>query len=107
MSFKNKKVTKKLFNQIMKEGFSFYGTFFVFKLIKNYNNPQYAIVAPKNIAKMAVERNKLRKRGYSALRGFDVKNSQGILFYKRKEKNIPFDEIKKDIEFLLKKAKLI
>lgn len=107
MFLKKKKVTKKLFEQIMKNGVVFYGSFFVFRVFVNLDTPQYAFVAPKNIAKTAVARNKLRRRGYGALREFSVKNSQGIFFYKKNTTNIPFIEIKKDINFLLKKAKII
>ena len=107
MFLNNKKVTKKLFDQIMREGVCFYGTFFTFRVIINKNNPKYAIVAPKSVAKTAVDRNKLKRVGYSALRGFGIKNSQGILFYKKNNLKIPFVEIKKDINFLLNKAKLI
>lgn len=108
MFLKNKKVTKKLFSQIMKEGFVVSTSLFVFKFLKNSNNAQYAFVVSKAVAKKAILRNKLRRRGYSALRQFPVNNSQGIFFYKKNNKDpISFIELKKNIDFLLKKAKII
>lgn len=107
MSLKKKKVTKKLFEQIMKKGAIFYGSFLVFRVIINLDSPQYAFVAPKNIAKTAVVRNKLRRRGYRALRDYNVNSGQGIFFYKKNTTKISFSEIKKDVSFLLKKARII
>jgi ribonuclease P protein component len=107
MFLKKKKVTKELFGQIMKKGAVFAGSFFVFRVFVNLNLPQYAFVVPKSMAKKAVIRNKLRRRGYSALRAFSVKNSQGIFFYKKNDIEIPFDKLKNDIDFLLKKSMVI
>ncbi len=92
----------------MKEGFVLSTPLFVFRFIKNKDKAQYAFVAPKGVAKKAVTRNRLRRRGYGVLRQFPINNSQGIFFYKKNNYDkIPFMELKKDVDLLLKKAKII
>lgn len=104
MLSKNKRVTKELFQKIMKAGGSLGSPFFLFRYIKS-DKPQYAFVAPKGVAKKAVDRNKLRRIGYNALNLSSLKNFSGIFFYKKQGKNASPQEIKEDIESLLKRIK--
>lgn len=103
---KKKRVTKDIFQLIMDKGNIVYGSFFTLHYIKQ-DSPQYAIVAPKKIAKTAVERNALRRQGYNILKTFDLKAEAGILFYKKEALNTKIDELKKDIDYIFKKAKII
>lgn len=41
---------------------------FKFILVKDQKEPKISFIAPKNIAKLAVKRNSLRRKGYSVLR---------------------------------------
>ncbi|HUC88873.1 MAG TPA: ribonuclease P protein component [Candidatus Paceibacterota bacterium] len=101
---KNKRVTKELFQKIIKTGGSLSGLFFIFRYI-NSNAPRYAFVVPKSVAKKAVDRNKLRRIGYRAMFPYLSKNISGIFFYKKSGKQASFQEIKSDIENLFKKLK--
>lgn len=103
---KKKRVTKELFHIIMKNGKVISGSVFLFRYITQ-NNPQYAFVAPKSVAKNAVTRNFLRKQGYSAIRSFKVISGAGIFFYKKELKKANFSEIKEDIRKILQKAHII
>jgi len=102
MLSKKKRVTKELFQTIMKVGGTLSGSFFVFRYIKQ-NNPQYAFVAPKKVAKRAVDRNKLRRQGYNALRSFKLKGYAGIFFYKKQTKAVSFKDIKEEVGLILSK----
>jgi len=115
MLVKNNRVTKTVFQNIMKEGLFLSGSLFTFRYIyqKSLN---CAFVAPKSVSKKAVTRNKLRRQGYSALRSSlstsptgvkttGMKNIACIFFYKKQAKNASFQEIKNDIENILKKIK--
>lgn len=82
------------------------GSFFVFRYIKQAD-PQYAVVAPKKLAKIAVKRNSLRRKAYNILRFYSLKSGSGIFFYKKEGITASQVEIKKDIEFLLKKTGMI
>lgn len=101
---KKKRATKELFLSIMKNGEVLYGSFFVFRYIKQ-DRPQYAFVAPKSVARKATERNKLRRLGYNAIRSIEAKNVAGLFFYKKQGVVASKEEIKNEIIFLLKKIK--
>lgn len=103
---KKKRVTKEIFQTIMEKGNIIPGSFFVFRYIKQ-DQPQYAFVAPKKIAKGAVERNSLRRAGYNILRLYNLKTNAGIFFYKKEALSVDNDKIRKDIEFIIKKAGII
>lgn len=103
---KKKRVKKDTFQTIMEKGSIVSGSFFILHYLKQ-NFPQYAFVVSKKIAKTAVKRNSLRRKGYNILRLYDLKSFAGIFFYKKEALNASFVEIEKDVDFLLKKAKII
>ena len=103
---KKKRVTKNTFKIIMDKGSIVSGSFFVLHYIKQ-ESPQYAFVAPKKIAKTAVLRNSLRRKGYNAIRSYDLKSCAGILFFKKEAIAASILDIKKDLDFILKKARII
>ena len=103
---KKKRVTKSTFQTIMGKGGVVSGSFFVLHYIKQ-NIPQYAFVVPKKIAKTAVKRNSLRRMGYNILRSYNITSCAGIFFFKKEALIAPIFEIKKDVDFILKKAKII
>lgn len=103
---KKKRITKELFNIIMKTGKGTPGAFFTFRHTIS-PTPHYAVVAPKAVAKGAVLRNKLRRAGYRALSVFPIKSGSGIFFYKKEALKATGEELKTDIEQLLKKAKFL
>jgi len=90
----------------MEKGNVVYGSFFILRYLKQKLG-EYAFVAPKKIAKTAVKRNELRRKGYNILRLYDLKPFAGIFFYKKEALNATNIDIKKDIEIILKKIKLI
>lgn len=106
MLSKKKRVTKEIFQTIMDKGIIVSGSFFVLRYIKQ-DNPQYVFVAPKKIAKTAVKRNSLRRKGYNMLRLYKLMSNTGIFFYKKEALLATTIEIKKDLDFILKKAKII
>ncbi|MCX6754160.1 MAG: ribonuclease P protein component [Candidatus Nomurabacteria bacterium] len=103
---KKKRITKDIFQTILKKGNIVSGSFFLFRYIKE-SNPRYVFVVSKKIAKTATQRNSLRRRGYNILRQFKLKNCAGIFFYKKEALHVSIGELKKDIDFILEKIKLI
>ena len=103
---KNNRVTKELFQSVMKNGKVLTGPLFLFRYIPQ-KTAQYAFVAPKNVAKQAVLRNKLRRQGYSALRqNPKIPSVLGVFFYKKGSKEASFDALKTDINSILSKINL-
>lgn len=90
----------------MEKGSIVSGSFFLLRYLKQ-PVPAYAFVAPKKIAKTAVKRNSLRRIGYNILRSYDLESCTGIFFYKKEALVASPLEIKKDIDSLLKKARII
>lgn len=105
MLSKKKRVTKKDFHNLMKEGKTFSTQLFLFFFVKK-EFPQYAFVAPKNLFKKAVKRNKFRRIGYNVLRSIPLKQGSGIFFYKKQSITATTEEIKENILFILKKTGL-
>lgn len=77
---KKNRVNTKEVEKIFKTGKSVASLVLTFKYIKN-NTPgvKISFIAPKNIAKLAVQRNLLRRRGYLALKKYLHQFPAGIL----------------------------
>jgi len=103
---KNKRLDKKTLTGIMNEKRVFSSRLLLF-FYKNSDKPQYSFVAPKNIFKSAVMRNKQRRIGYNILRKIDIRAGSGVFFYKKESKLAPKGEIEKDVIFILKKVKFL
>lgn len=107
---KKKRVTKDLFQSVMKTGKMLSSPLFVFRYLPTQDGPKkeirYAVVAPKSVAKKATDRNKLRRQGYNAIRTTPIQSGIGIFFYKKQAKNIDFSQIKDEIAMLVAKSKL-
>ncbi len=72
MLSKINRLSKKDVDYLFKDGKSSFSGFFTFKFIKNINSlpPKVAFIVPKSIAKKAVLRNLLRRKGYSAVKKY-------------------------------------
>ncbi len=93
----DKKAVEKVFNS----GKFINSTFLTFKFIltKDPSPPRISFIAPKNIAKLAVKRNLLRRLGYNILKNYIENFPQGIIavfIYKKYQDDISIieDEIK-------------
>ncbi|MFA6514725.1 MAG: ribonuclease P protein component [Candidatus Paceibacterota bacterium] len=100
---KKKRITKEIFQTLMKGGKTFSSRLFLF-YYKNTPYPQYVFVAPKNVYKTAVKRNKQRRIGYNIIRFLSLKSGSGIFMYKKQSISSTQVEIKEDIIFILKKT---
>ena len=70
LSKKNRATTKEV-ERIFKEGRFVVSSNLTFKYFKNDRKSiKISFIAPKNVAKLAVKRNLLRRRGYSALKKY-------------------------------------
>jgi ribonuclease P protein component len=101
MLSKKERVNKDLFHKILKSGNSIYSSLFSFKYIKN-NEYKYSFVVSKKISKKAVERNKLKRYGYEALRSIAKNDCSGIFVFKNKAS---FYKIKEEISYIFSKIR--
>ena len=100
------RISQALFKDFMKKSRSISGDFLLLRYGLSSDTNRYAFVAPKTVAKTAVDRNKLKRRGYSAIR--ELKLSPGspylLAFFFKKTKKLPtYAEIKAESAILLKK----
>lgn len=100
---KKKRVNKKDFEFIIKNGKTLYSSLFSFYYTKS-EAPHYAFVAPKKFFKRAIKRNKYRRIGFNLLKNINYKdNISGIFIYKKDSLLATKEEIGQNIEFLFKK----
>ncbi len=107
MISKKHRVNKALFDQIFKGGSVVHSPIFMFKYLKNLENKGfYSFVVPKTVAKSAVKRNSLRRKGYNMLRNIGILGGvSGVFFYKKGTSGAQTQEIKESIELILKNIK--
>lgn len=103
---KKNRADKKAVEGVFKEGIFLNSPTLTFKFTKKNSStgPRISFIAPKSIAKLAVKRNALRRRGYSALRkhiGRFPAGIEGAFVFKRAEEDISI--IENDIQNILSK----
>jgi len=78
---KKNRVDKKSVDLLFKKGSFVASPNFTFKfiLINNSLQPRISFIIPKNIVKLAVKRNLLKRKGYSALKKYINQFPLGIL----------------------------
>lgn len=101
MLAKKKRITKELFQVIMKNGRVIHSPLFTFRYIKH--DPGYAFAVPKAVSKRAVDRNSLRRKGYNTLRTCSLKPVAGVFLYKKMAEKPSALYIKENIVFILDK----
>lgn len=102
---KKKRVNKKDFEFIIKNGKTLYSSLFSFYYTGS-PIPRYSFIAPKKAFKGAIIRNKYKRIGYNILRKTEYNyNVSAVFIYKKEALGAPKEEIQKNIEFLLNKIK--
>ena len=89
---KKNRVNTKEVDQIFKEGRFLVSPSLTFKYFKNNNKEiKISFIAPKNMAKLAVQRNFLRRRGYLVL-GKNIKlfplSITGVFIFKKYQDDV-------------------
>jgi len=82
---KKKRLSTALFKKVISIGNSAHAEFFVVRYIKDKSPLRFAVSVPKKVSKTAVERNKVRRRIYSAINSFkdlSIENMKVILIAK-------------------------
>lgn len=89
---KKNRTDKKIVEKIFKEGKFINSPSFTFKFILNTGNniPRVSFIVPKNMVKLAVKRNLLRRRGYAILRKYlsNFPIISGVFVYKKYETDV-------------------
>jgi ribonuclease P protein component len=104
-------MTRPLFRALIKNGRSFNATNLS---LKTYKAPDsslaFSVVVPKSVSRKASHRNTLKRRGYHAIKEIIPEITSphhSVFFLKRGSETLLFQELKRDISSLLRKAKQI
>ncbi len=102
---KKNRPQKKAVERIFKEGKFFTTSNFTFKFIKTGEaDVKIAFIVPKSVAKLAVKRNMLRRRGYNVLKKYIQDfpaGISGVFVFKKYQNNISL--IENEIKVILNK----
>ncbi len=109
---KTKRVERSVFPETLQRGKSVYSPFLNLKCLKRNDakESKFSFVVSKAVAKKAVDRNLLRRRGYSTIKDNQAKIKDSftcIFFFKKESIKLSFRELEKDILFLLKKSEVL
>lgn len=74
----SKRLTIPLFKQVMDKGKLFHSMLWSAKIAKTAGESRFSVAVSKKVAKSAVDRNKIRRRTYSALRSLYPRISPGF-----------------------------
>ncbi len=103
---KSRRISREEFSSILKAGKRYASSHFTLYVAQNKANlkkpSQFSFSVSKKIAKSAVERNRLRRRGYSAIKGLVKEVKHGyLLMFSFKNKTVSVESIHKELGELL------
>ena len=104
---KRQRVTRAFFSDIMSRGKVFHSKAATLRILPTTNTSAFSVVVSKKIARRAVVRNTLRRRGYRALGNIFEKMQNpymGAFFLKKNTQELAFEELEHEFEVLLRKA---
>jgi ribonuclease P protein component len=109
---KDKRIDKEIFNEVFKKGSFLRGHFLSFRFLKLNSNEKsrFAVVTPSSVAKKATERSYGRRKGYKVLSDIYSMIKPGFLgiFILNKEGiDQKYDDLRVDIENILKKSGIL
>ena len=113
---KRQRVSRKLFEAVFRSATTFSSLFFVLKIKKAQENPvsggtsRFAFSVSAKICPKAVDRNKLRRRGYAAAQNLlpQIKTPATCLFIiKKGAEKLSFQKLQEEIKNILQKARIL
>lgn len=110
---KNQRISRVAFTEVALHGREYHSSYFTLRTILDPKLTRFHIsfVISKKTASMAVERNSLRKRGYAIVRSLlNFKVSRpfiGVFFVKKKAIKLSTRLYRREIEILLKRARIL
>jgi ribonuclease P protein component len=107
---KSKRLSTKAFTGIIEKGHSFQGPFLIVRVVASDKPSSFAVSVPKKVAKLAVDRNKIRRQIYSIIEGIQdkiVKQGKVVIIVRVGIDKLPFEELAGEINKVFVKAGLL
>ena len=107
---KSKRLTTKTVASVMGKGQSTHSPFFVARLVPTQEASRFSVSVPKKVAKTAVQRNKIRRQVFSALKEVQTETKSGfdgVVVVKVGIEKLPFTEIVSEIRKIFVKSSVL
>lgn len=99
----SKKLHKSEFPEIVRKGRTFHSDHLYLRVVFSDTDSKVAFVVPKKVIKGAIQRNKIKRKGYNILKELDIKPLKGIFFAKKGIEDVTFQQLEEEIVDILKK----
>ncbi len=112
MSIKLQRATRTLFTDILKKGKVYHSPHLSFRVYKisPKEAPAFSFVVSKKVARLAVSRNVLKRRGRSVIQKIKERiqnHCVGAFFFKKGAEKLSFKELEEEVVFLLSKSNIL
>jgi ribonuclease P protein component len=109
---KKRRISGDEFKDVLKKGRSFYSENLSMRVLVDdqptKSGARFSFVVSGKVAKKAHDRNRLRRQGYSVLRGYSPKRPcRGVIMAKKGSLKLEYADLAGEIESLLKKSGLL
>ena len=107
---KSKRQGTKAFEEIIKKGQSFHGSFLILRRLMTKQTSHFSVSVPKKVAKSAVLRNKIRRRVYSVIKHLEdrIRPDYGVIvIMKTGSEKLKFSVLSSEIEKIFVKSELL
>ncbi len=104
---KTKRLTTKSVDLVMEKGRMTHSPLFVIKSISTQETSRFSVSVPKKVAKTAVQRNKIRRQVYSAIKKIESQikpGHTGMVIAKTGAEKLPFESLVSEIKDIFVKS---
>ncbi len=105
---KSQRLGTKAFTEIIGKGQSFHSPFLILREIFSHKNSSFAVSVSKKVAKLAVDRNKIKRQVYSSIKKLNIKSGHKIIIImKAGAQKLPFKDLALELEKIFVKSGLL
>lgn len=105
---KSKRQTTEAFTEIIKKGQSFHCPFLILRALPHEGDSTFSVSVPKKVAKLAVDRNKIKRQIYSIISKLEYRAGFGILLIVKLEaKKLKYVQLRDELKKVFVKSGLL
>lgn len=105
---KSKRLTTEAFTRIIEKGQSFHSPFLILRALPTTGSSAFAVSVPKKVAKLAVQRNKIKRRTYSSIKKHNIKQGYAVvLIMKAGIEKLSFKDFESELQKIFVKSSLL
>lgn len=110
---RKQRVTHRRFQEILTQGSHYHTPLLSLCVLRTAASPlqvSFSCVVSKKIARSAVARNKMRRRGSAIARSLCLEilsSTNGVVFFKKRSEKLSFSDLQQEVRALFRKAHLL